>query len=88
MTRQLLVTIQYGSGNKINVLNWPGNSPDLNPIENLWHILKNRSPKMSCTTTEEMIKSAIQVCCHDDEVKSMCTALVYHEVNIVVHISY
>ena len=27
---------------KINILDWPGNSPDLNPNENLWTILKNK----------------------------------------------
>jgi transposase len=27
---------------RIAVVNWPGNSHDLNPIENLWSIIKKR----------------------------------------------
>ena len=29
---------------KISALEWPGNSPDHNPIENLWTIIKDKVP--------------------------------------------
>ena len=29
-------------------MEWPANSPDLNPIENLWHLVKRNADKKLC----------------------------------------
>ena len=34
----------------VTILNWPGNSPNLNPIGNLWAIIKRRIEKTDCST--------------------------------------
>ena len=34
---------EFMKNHDVNVLPWPGNSLDLNPIENLWSIIKTRS---------------------------------------------
>ena len=35
---------------------WPGNSPDLNPIENCWSLLKNRVAELQPTGTADLIE--------------------------------
>jgi transposase len=58
--------------NKISILNWPGNSPDMNPIKNLWSIMKKRLGKMDCSN-ERMVTNVIEVWFHNSGMKNICS---------------
>ena len=49
-----IVVKSYIRDNQITTLQWPSQSPDLNPIENLWSILDNRT-KLRRPQTEEQL---------------------------------
>jgi len=68
---------QFVLDNDIRTLDWPGNSPDLNPIENLWAILKARLHKHDCTTRVKLVAAIIEIWFHDDEIGQMCENLVF-----------
>jgi len=67
---------KFMTDNNIKTLPWPENSPDLNPIENLWALIKKRLRRHDCTTKPKMIEAVIQIWFHDEEIKAMCRNLV------------
>ena len=59
---------------QINILEWPPNSPDLNPIENLFGLLKKKLNKMKIKSKEEL-KEKIQEIWENFD-KELCSRLV------------
>ena len=48
---------------EVRVLDWPGNSPDLNPIENCWHIMKNKLEQKEKKNLDELKQEIVNIWC-------------------------
>lgn len=57
---------------QIRVLEWPGNSPDLNPIENLWELLKREISRENITNKRQLIERLIEVWHRNDTITQNC----------------
>lgn len=53
------LSMKWFAENAIDLLPWPAQSPDLNPIEHLWGILK-REVQQYPTTSKEMLKKVLK----------------------------
>ena len=55
------VATQWKDRRGINVMEWPGWSPDLNPIENLWSMMKPKVKARNSTSAQELKDSILEV---------------------------
>ena len=55
------VAKNFLDSNNINLCKWPGNSPDLNPIENLWTNMKNKVSEKQPLSGAELVKAIKEV---------------------------
>ena len=63
------------SSNNIELLDWPGNSPDLNPIENLWSVMKNKVAAKQPSSLKTLVEWIKQVWCKEFS-KEYCQQLI------------
>lgn len=68
---------KFFTSKKVSVLQWPGNSPDLNPIENLWAIVKNHLRAKDCSTRASLLTAISEVWTENNsEMSEICAKLV------------
>ncbi|MBW0461235.1 hypothetical protein O181_000950 [Austropuccinia psidii MF-1] len=54
------ISNKWRATNQIDKLPWPAHSPDLNPIENVWKVLKTHITKHHQPHTMDELRAAIQ----------------------------
>ena len=60
---------------KMKVLDWPGNSPDLKPIENLWMVMKDKVAEKQPSSLSDLCRATKKVWVKDIS-KEYCANLV------------
>ena len=57
----------------LELLPWPGNSPNVNPIEGIWYNLKDRVNEVVSTNKRDLIERIVQVRHHDADIVQLIT---------------
>ena len=69
------IVSQFLKSKKIQILDWPGSIPDLNPIENLWTVLKDKISERQ-PTNAKMLEQALKEVWVQEMTTEYCRSLV------------
>lgn len=68
-------TLNWFRSNNVELLDWPSNSPDINPIENIWQIVKRKVAELKPSNIDELKAEITRVWCTEVTV-AYCNHLV------------
>ena len=66
----------YLETEEVPLLPWPGNSPDLNPIENVWRLVKHRIAQQTISTKQQLISAIIDAWFRDTSLQQSIISLI------------
>jgi hypothetical protein len=69
------LTRHFLDQNHIHVMEWPPYSPDCNPIENLWAVLKRKIHEHSYSNKAEVVAEILRQWYNDQHLSSCCIRL-------------
>ena len=70
------ITQEVLMNSKISVLEWRLFSPDINPIENIWWIFKQKVQQCNSTTLEELQVAIMDIWQNDASLNEACKAVI------------
>jgi hypothetical protein len=56
-------------------VDWPGNSPDLNPIETVWAWMKKKLQDPNCTTLQQWKEAILKVWVESASIQNLVTSM-------------
>ncbi|XP_011270566.1 hypothetical protein CAOG_08904 [Capsaspora owczarzaki ATCC 30864] len=68
--------MKWFKNQNLTLLEWPANSPDLNPIEHAWNMVKNAVYKQQEITNQDMLWERFQEVYHKVLTVEVCTSLI------------
>jgi hypothetical protein len=51
------LAVQWKRNNNVNDIDWPSMSPDIAPIENVWHVIKMKLRQKKLTTYKSLVST-------------------------------